>query len=79
MPVTLRRRIGELFASEPRDSFDAAAYAAACRRAADRSGLLACGHAPTAVAATPGERTHVVKFAASPKYRIARRTLRTRR
>ena len=79
LPVAMRRRVGELIAEVPRQSIDAHAYIASCNRAADRSGLLACGSAATAIEACSEPGPHLTRFAASRGYRRARRALRTRR
>ncbi|HKA91633.1 MAG TPA: hypothetical protein VKE22_28415 [Haliangiales bacterium] len=79
LPVGLRRRVGELIAEVPRSSIDPHAYIASCNRAADRSGLLACGNAAAALEAHPDAAAHLTRFAASRGYRNARRALRTRR
>ena len=57
---------------------DPADYRAACDRAADRAGLLACGHAGIAIALAGGAKAapHLVRMAASPRYLAARRALR---
>ncbi|HEY5951765.1 MAG TPA: tetratricopeptide repeat protein [Kofleriaceae bacterium] len=78
LPMTLRRRIGEVFATKPREAFDADRYITSCHRAADRSGMLACGNVAIATAAGPSDATAVVRFAASRRYRLARRRLRVR-
>jgi len=78
LPVQLRRRIGERLAvlSSPMD-LDPQAYIQACGRAADRAGLLACGHIGVALEQTGGAH-HVIALAASQKYLAARRKLRHR-
>jgi tetratricopeptide (TPR) repeat protein len=77
MPVQLRRRMVDfftVFGAPP----DPAAYSAACQRAADRAGLLVCGHAGIAIALAGGAAAapHLVRLAASPRYLAARRALR---
>ncbi|HEU0033941.1 MAG TPA: tetratricopeptide repeat protein [Kofleriaceae bacterium] len=74
LPVPLRRKITELIAELPRDAVDPDAYLAACERAADRSGLVACGNATVAIARAP----HLQSFAASRAYRSARQRLHRR-
>ncbi|MEO8554179.1 MAG: hypothetical protein ABI678_29590, partial [Kofleriaceae bacterium] len=61
-------------------ALDTNAYLAACERAADRSGLLACGDIGVAIACAGGaaRARHLVRLAASPRYLTARRTLRSR-
>lgn len=80
LPVALRRRIGERLASLPASALDLQAYVASCQRAADRAGHLACGHTAIAIhlAGGPLRAPHLVKLAASNKYRAARRKLRRR-
>jgi hypothetical protein len=80
LPVQLRRRMTDyftVFGAPP----DPAGYRAACARAADRAGLLACGHAAIAItlAGGPAAAPHLVRLAASPRYLAARRALRPRR
>jgi hypothetical protein len=70
----MQDRIGELIVNVPRETIDAHRYSAACRRAADRSGLLACGDASVALELCPS-RGELIKFAASRRYRRARRAL----
>jgi tetratricopeptide (TPR) repeat protein len=78
LSVPLRRRITELLAHA---TIDPAAYLAACERAADRAGLLACGDAATAIALAGGPTAarHLVRLAAQPAFLAARRRLRARR
>jgi tetratricopeptide (TPR) repeat protein len=80
LPIPLRRRISEQLATISRDEFDPTAYVEACNRSADRSGLLACGDATAALELAGGRNAapHLVRFAASRKYRTARRALRAR-
>src|SRR5262249_35833116 len=80
LPVQLRRRVTDYFVVFGQAA-DPEAYREACERAADRAGLLACGHAGIAVelAGGPAVARHVVQLAASPRYLAARRTLRPRR
>ncbi|MFT3694961.1 MAG: tetratricopeptide repeat protein [Kofleriaceae bacterium] len=78
IPLLLRRRISEKLAgAEP---LDTSAYLQACERAADRSGLLACGDIGVAIMAAggPARARHLVKLAASPRYLLARKKLRSR-
>ena len=78
VPLLLRRRLADRLAGI--DGFDTSAYVAACERAADRSGLLACGDIGVAIAHAGGATAarHLVKLAASPRYHAARRKLRSR-
>lgn len=78
LPVQLRRRVAERLASVP--ALDPAGYIAACHRAADRSGLLACNHTAIAIHAAGGaaRSRHLVELAASQRYLAARRRLRRR-
>jgi tetratricopeptide (TPR) repeat protein len=79
LPVALRRRMTERLAAigdpEPER------FLAACERAADRAGLLACGDAAVAIETAGGPETapHLARFAASPRYLAARQKLRARR
>ena len=75
LSVQARRRLGELLGTGIR--LDPAAYRAACERAADRAGLIACGRADVALAITDGA-PHVARLAASPRYLELRRKLRRR-
>ncbi len=70
LPIVVRRRLTDWSAAA--GSLDPKAYVAACQRAADRAGLLACGDASVAVAHAP----HLARLAASPRYLAIRRTLR---
>ncbi|HEY1548037.1 MAG TPA: hypothetical protein VGG28_09455 [Kofleriaceae bacterium] len=78
VPLLLRRRLADRLAGI--DNFDTSAYVAACERAADRSGLLACGDIGVAISHAGGATAarHLVKLAASPRYLAARRKLRSR-
>jgi len=80
LPVQLRRRITERLASLPAAALDLQTYRAACERAADRAGMIACGHTGIAIHLAGGvERAgHLVRLAASQKYLAARRKLRRR-
>jgi hypothetical protein len=59
---------------------DPDAYLAACERAADRAGLVACGHPGYAIhlAGGPDTARHLVALAASQRYLAAQRKLRRR-
>ena len=70
LPIVVRRRLTDWSAAA--GPLDPAAYVAACQRAADRAGLLACGDASVAVAHAP----HLARMAASPRYLVVRRKLR---
>lgn len=80
VPVQLRRRLGERLADLAPDQLDLQAYRDACERAADRAGLLACGHTGIALHLAGGadHAPHLVRLAASQKYLAARRKLRRR-
>jgi hypothetical protein len=80
LPVALRRRLSERLATLPAAALDLQTYRDACERAADRAGLLACGHTAIAIhlAGGPERARHLVKLAASQKYLAARRKLRRR-
>ena len=72
LPVALRGRLAEWLTGVDAAQLDAATYRAACIRAADRAGLLACGDITAVAAAAP----HLVKLAASRRYLDVRRRLR---
>jgi tetratricopeptide (TPR) repeat protein len=78
LPLLLRRKIA---ARVEGATLDAGAYRAACERAADRAGLLACGHVGVAVELAGGAEAarHLVKLASTQRYLAARRKLRVRR
>lgn len=80
LPVQLRRRLSERLASLPADALDPHRYQVACEHAADRAGLLACGHVGLAIhlAGGPDRARHLVELAASRKYLAIRRKLRRR-
>jgi hypothetical protein len=75
IPLLLRRRLAERLASAR--TLDPAGYLAACERAADRSGLLACGDVGAAIRLAGGAKAarHLVRLAASPRFLAARRAL----
>lgn len=78
LPLLLRRKIA---ARVEGARLDAKAYRAACERAADRAGLLACGHVGVAVelAGGPEAGRHLVRLASTQRYLATRRKLRVRR
>jgi tetratricopeptide (TPR) repeat protein len=86
LSVQLRRRLSDAFAqlAPALDGSDArldpTAYVMACRRAADRSGLVASGAVAIAIDAAGGRNAarHVVALAAAPRYRTARARLTAR-
>ena len=80
IPLLLRRRITERLAGVDLGVLDTTAYLAACERAADRSGLLACGDIGVAIASAggPAHARHLVRLAATPRYLTARKRLRSR-
>jgi len=78
LPVALRRRIAGALGDTPRSALDADAYLAACGRAADRSGLLVCGNPTVAMTEAAGDPAHVLRFAASRKYRRLHHVLSSR-
>jgi tetratricopeptide (TPR) repeat protein len=80
LPVALRRRLSERLATLPAAALDLQTYRDACERAADRAGLLACGHTAIAIHLAGGadRARHLVRLAASQKYLAARRKLRRR-
>ena len=77
VPVRVRVRLGELIAGASDAAFDAAAYQDVCRRAADRAGLLVCGHVGAALAVVGGASAapHLVALACSRPFLAARRRL----
>jgi hypothetical protein len=77
LPAQLRRRIADKLAA---GAIDTHGYIANCARAADRAGLLACGHVGVAIELAGGLQaaSHLVKLAASPHYLATRRALRPR-
>ena len=80
IPLLLRRRLTERLSTVDPAELDTAAYLAACERAADRSGLLACGDVSVAIAYSGGaaQARHLVRLAASPRYLATRKKLRSR-
>jgi hypothetical protein len=64
----------------PAAALDLQAFRDACERAADRAGLIACGHTAIAIHLAGGaaRAPHLVRLAASQKYLAARRKLRRR-
>jgi hypothetical protein len=73
LPARARRRLAETLGQAP-PPFDAAAYRAACVRAADRAGLLLSGNAGVAIRIV-GATPHLVELAASGRYLAARARL----
>lgn len=73
LSVAARRRITERLA--PLESIDPSGYADGCERAADRSGLLACGRADIAVQLAP----HLATIIAGERYAATRKLLTPRR
>ncbi len=80
LPVTLRRRLTERLATLTSAMLDAGAYIGACERAADRAGLVACGHPGYAIhlAGGPDKAQHLVELAASKRFLASQRKLRRR-
>ncbi len=83
LPIGLRTKLTDLLitiAPSERDEAACRVYRAACERAADRVGLLACGDASVAVpmAGGPDRAPHLVQLAASQRYLAARRKLRSK-
>ena len=78
LPVALRQRLSERLAALAPGALDAAAYRAACDRAADRAGLIACGDVGIAIALVGGAAAapHLVQLASQQRYLTARRKLR---
>lgn len=79
-PVAVRQRLTEHVAALGKDELDPRAYVAACHRAADRAGLLACGDVAVAVELAGGPRAaqHLVRMAATKRYLAIRKKLRAR-
>jgi len=77
LPLVLRKKLVDKLAQR----LDPVAYRAACERAADRAGLLACGHVGVAIELAGGaeQARHLVKLASSQRYLAARKKLRPRR
>ncbi len=80
LSVAQRQRMTECLAAIAPDALDPHAYVAACHRAADRAGLLACGDVSVAVALAGGARAapHLLRVAASRRYLVIRKKLRPR-
>ncbi|MFN0252988.1 MAG: tetratricopeptide repeat protein, partial [Kofleriaceae bacterium] len=78
IPVALRARLSERIAGTAAADLDPHAYRAACERAADRAGMIACGDIATAVELAGGATiaAHLVKLAASQRYLAVRKRLR---
>ncbi|MGE3764072.1 MAG: tetratricopeptide repeat protein [Kofleriaceae bacterium] len=78
IPVALRSRLSERLASATSADLDPHAYRAACERAADRAGMIACGDIATAVELAGGATiaSHLVKLGASQRYLGVRKRLR---
>jgi hypothetical protein len=78
LPLVLRKKLADKLA---RADLDPLAYRAACERAADRAGLLACGDVWLAIELAGGAEAarHLVKLASTQRYLAARRKLRPRR
>ncbi|HEU0033835.1 MAG TPA: tetratricopeptide repeat protein [Kofleriaceae bacterium] len=79
LSVSLRKRIADAIAAAGDAAFDPDRYRAACERAADRTGLLACGDIATAIRLAGGAAAapHLVALATKPSYLAARRKLRS--
>jgi tetratricopeptide (TPR) repeat protein len=75
VPLLLRRRLGEMLAAIGRGAVNPAAYLAGCERAADRSGLLACGDVGVALSLAATIPRHLVELAATPRFHAARAAL----
>jgi predicted Zn-dependent protease len=80
LSVALRQRMTERLAAIPPDQLNAHAYVAACQRAADRAGLLACGDVAVAIELAGGAANapHLVRLASTKRYLAVRRKLRAR-
>lgn len=79
LPVVLRKRLTEQLARLAPAALDPIAYVAACQRAADRAGLLACGDIAIAIELAGGVAAapHLVRLATTKGYLAARRKLST--
>ncbi len=79
LSVALRQRLTERLAALGPSPLDPRAYVAACQRAADRAGLLACGDVTVAIQLAGGARRapHLVQLAASRRYLAIRKKLRS--
>lgn len=77
LPVAVRQKLAERVGSLVFERLDPDAYRAGCERAADRVGLLACGSVGVALAEAggPARAPHLVRLAASQRYRALRRRL----
>ncbi len=77
LPVRLRARLTERLRAMAPEDLDPMRYLSGCERAADRAGLIACGHVGVAVslAGGPESARHLVHLAASPAYLTARKKL----
>jgi hypothetical protein len=80
LPVAMRQRLAERLAAIAPDDLDPHAYLAACQRAADRAGLLACGDVAVAIELAGGAlpATHLVHLAGSRRYLAVRKKIRAR-
>jgi tetratricopeptide (TPR) repeat protein len=80
LPVALRPKLADRLAKLPAGALDANTYRAACMRAADRAGLLACGDVHLAIELAGGAAAapHLVRLAANRRYLAARTKLRAR-
>jgi tetratricopeptide (TPR) repeat protein len=70
LPLLVRTRVAERLRAAAAQDLDPMRYLAACERAADRAGLLACRHVGVALAHSGGPEAarHLVQLAASPRY-----------
>ena len=70
IPLLVRTRLAERLRAAAAIDLDPMRYLAACERAADRAGLLACAHAGVALslAGGPESARHIVQLAAAPRY-----------
>jgi len=78
-PVALRKRVTEHLAKG--GDLDPVRFRLACERAADRAGLVACGHVDIAVELGGGAEAapHLVRTASTQRYLAVRKKLRPRR
>jgi hypothetical protein len=70
LPLLVRTRVAERLRAPAALDLVPMRYLAACERAADRAGLLACRHVGVALAHSGGAEAarHLVRMAGSPRY-----------
>ncbi|MBI4512440.1 MAG: tetratricopeptide repeat protein [Deltaproteobacteria bacterium] len=77
LPLMVRKRLESLLDGIPQGGIDPARYHAACMRAADRAGLLACGDVVVAMGLVggPEKGKHLVRLAVKERYLAVRARL----